>query len=186
MGERLANEVKQYIQSFCPISCLARISFVGHSLGGLLIRAALPHLEAELKDKFYTYMSLSSPHMGYMYNSSKLFEAGMWFLKKWRKSKCLTQLSMTDAKNMDETALYKLSLFSGLQHFKNVVLVSSIQDQYVPFDSARVQMCKRADDDTTKKGNCYIKMVQNLVGRLNTQRTRMLYRLDVNFKISDK
>jgi len=34
-------------------------------------------------------MSLSSPHLGYMYNSNKLFDAGMWFLKKWRKSKCL-------------------------------------------------------------------------------------------------
>ena len=90
MGERLANEVKQYIQSFCPISCLSRISFVGHSLGGLIIRAALPHLISDLKDKFFTYMSLSSPHMGYMYNSNKLFDAGMWFLKKWRKSKCLT------------------------------------------------------------------------------------------------
>jgi len=41
MGERLANEVKQYIQSFCPVSCLARISFIGHSLGGLIIRASL-------------------------------------------------------------------------------------------------------------------------------------------------
>ena len=51
---------------------------------------ALPHLIGDLKDKFFTYMSLSSPHMGYMYNSNKLFDAGMWFLKKWRKSKCLT------------------------------------------------------------------------------------------------
>lgn len=89
LGERLAKEVKDYIQSFCPVSCLARISFIGHSLGGLIIRAALPHLE-EFKDKFYTYMSFSTPHLGYMYNSSKLFDAGMWVLKKWRKSKCLT------------------------------------------------------------------------------------------------
>jgi Putative serine esterase (DUF676) len=184
MGERLANEVKQYIQSFCPISCLAKISFIGHSLGGLIIRAALPHLEGDLKDKFNTYMSLSSPHLGYMYNSNKLFDAGMWFLKKWRKSKCLLQLSMTDAKNFEECALYKLSQISGLQHFKNVVLVSSFQDQYAPFDSARIQMCKRAAADTTNKGNFYSKMVQNIVG--NLKKNRMLYRLDVNFKISDK
>jgi hypothetical protein len=58
-------------------------------LGGLIIRAALPHLE-EYKDKFYTYISLSSPHLGYMYNSNTLFNAGMWFLKKWRKSVSLT------------------------------------------------------------------------------------------------
>ena len=114
MGERLANEVKQYITSFCPMQCLSRVSFIGHSLGGLIIRAALPHLEGELRDKFYTYMSLSSPHMGYMYNSNKLFDAGMWVLKKWRKSKCLVQLSMTDSKHIEETALFKLSKMSGL------------------------------------------------------------------------
>jgi len=114
MGERLAQEVKQYISSFCPLSCLAKVSFVGHSLGGLIIRAALPHLLADLKDKLCTYMSLSSPHMGYMYNSNKLFDAGMWFLKKWRKSKCLVQLSMTDAKNIEETALFRLSTCPGL------------------------------------------------------------------------
>jgi len=96
------------------MSCLAKVSFIGHSLGGLIIRAALPHLEGELKDKFFTYVSLSSPHMGYMYNSNKLFDAGMWFLKKWRKSKCLTQLSMTDTKETEQTALFKLSQASGL------------------------------------------------------------------------
>jgi len=110
------------------MSCLAKVSFIGHSLGGLIIRAALPHLIGDLKDKFYTYISLSSPHMGYMYNSNKLFDAGMWFLKKWRKSKCLMQLSMTDSKNIEETALFKLSTFNGLCYFKNVVLVSSFQD----------------------------------------------------------
>lgn len=88
MGERLAEEVKNYISTFCPLACLTKISFIGHSLGGLIIRAALPYLE-EFKEKFYTYMSLSSPHLGYMYNSNKLFGAGMWFLKKWRKSKAL-------------------------------------------------------------------------------------------------
>jgi hypothetical protein len=150
----------------------------------LIIRAALPHLEAELKDKFFTYMSLSSPHLGYMYNSSKLFDAGMWFLKKWRKSKCLVQLSMTDTKDTEQCALYKLSQASGLQHFKNVILVSSAQDQYAPFDSARIQMCKKASNDTTGKGNYYSTMVQNIVGNLDA--IRILYRLDVNFKISDK
>lgn len=102
-------------------------------------------------------MSLSSPHLGYMYNSNKLFDAGMWFLKKWRKSKCLQQLSMTDSKNMEETFIYQLSCAKGLAWFKNIALLSSHQDQYVPFDSARIQICKRANDDA-KKGNLYIKM----------------------------
>lgn len=33
---------------------------------------------------------------------------------------------------------------AGLQYFKNVVLVASPQDRYVPFHSARIEMCKTA------------------------------------------
>lgn len=40
-------------------------------------------------------------------------------------------------------------LFSGLQFFKNVVLVASPQDRYVPFHSARIEMCKTALKDRT-------------------------------------
>lgn len=89
---------------------------------------------------------------------------------------------MTDSKNIEECALYKLSNSPGLSWFKNIVLVSSYQDQYVPFDSARIQICKKASDDA-KKGNAYIKMAQNILGNM---KSRLLYRLDVNFKISDK
>jgi predicted alpha/beta superfamily hydrolase len=42
MGERLANEVIQYIRESCPGANLSRLTFIGHSLGGLIIRAALP------------------------------------------------------------------------------------------------------------------------------------------------
>ncbi len=45
MGQRLAEEVKRWIKDWCPKDNFTKISFVGHSLGGLLIRAALPHLE---------------------------------------------------------------------------------------------------------------------------------------------
>ncbi len=54
-------------------------------------------------------MSFSSPHLGYIYSSSKLINAGMWVLKQWKKSKCLDQISLSDQKNLNETYLYKLS-----------------------------------------------------------------------------
>ena len=50
-------------------------------MGGLIIRAALPYLE-NFSNKMHMYISFSSPHLGYMYNSSKIIDAGMWFLKK--------------------------------------------------------------------------------------------------------
>lgn len=41
--------------------------------------------------------------------------------------------------------LYFLPL--GLHYFKNVVLVGSLQDRYVPYHSARIEMCKTALKD---------------------------------------
>jgi pimeloyl-ACP methyl ester carboxylesterase len=63
MGRRLAHEVEMFIEEYCPGNALARINVVAHSLGGLIARAALPHLEAfaHFFDKFLT---LSSPHLG--------------------------------------------------------------------------------------------------------------------------
>lgn len=108
MGIRFADEVRTFIKEYCPGSELGRLSFIGHSLGGLIIRAGLPYLE-EFKDAMHLYMSFSSPHLGYMYNSSKIIDAGLWLLKKWKKSQSLVQLSMTDSKKLEDTFLYKLS-----------------------------------------------------------------------------
>ena len=91
MGVRLAQEVNNYINQYCPGCSLGKISFIAHSLGGLIVRACLPFME-EHRDKFHNYLTLSSPHLGYMYNPSTIVDAGMWFLKTWRKSVCLQQL----------------------------------------------------------------------------------------------
>lgn len=42
----------------------------------------------------------------------------------------------------------------GLQFFKNIVLVASPQDRYVPFHSARIEMCKTALKDRTTGEQC--------------------------------
>lgn len=89
MGKRLAEEVHQYIRESCPGNQLGRLTFIGHSLGGLIIRAALPLLE-KYKDKFHGFLTLCSPHLGYQYKSSKLFTTGMNILKMWKKSVVLT------------------------------------------------------------------------------------------------
>jgi alpha-beta hydrolase superfamily lysophospholipase len=85
MGQKLADEVHQYINESCPGSQLGRLSFIGHSMGGLIIRSALPHLD-KYKDKFHGYLTLCSPHLGYMYKSSKLVNTGMSVMKMWKKS----------------------------------------------------------------------------------------------------
>ena len=181
MGVRLAQEVTAYITQWCDKNRLGRISFIGHSMGGLIIRAALPYLEA-LAGKMHLFLTLSTPHLGYMYNSSKIIDAGMWFLKTWRKSKCLQQLSMTDNKPLRQCLVYELSTKKGLGWFKHVVLISSSQDQYAPFDSARMEISTIAAKDPTR-GGIYQEMAGNLLASLNTD---TLFRIDINFRITEK
>lgn len=99
------------------------MSFIGYSLGGLIVRAALPHLE-KYSSKMHLIMTFCTPHLGYMYHSNKLVETGiennfpeieltlkigLWFMKKWKKNRCLNELTMTDSSKLENTYLYKLS-----------------------------------------------------------------------------
>jgi len=167
MGVRLAAEVDEFIEQYCPGSSLGRLSFIAHSMGGLIVRSALPFLE-KYKHLMFTFMTLSTPHLGYMYNSSKIINAGMWALKKWKGSMSLKQIGMTDHTDPKETYLYKLSQKPGLEWFKNIALISSFQDQYAPFDSARIQICSKATKDT-ERGNIYIQMATNLLNKLEIE-----------------
>lgn len=182
MGVRLAQEVTTYITQWCDKNRLGRISFIGHSMGGLIIRAALPYLEA-LAPKMHLFLTLSTPHLGYMYNSSKIIDAGMWLLKTWRKSKCLKQLSMSDGdKGLRQCLMYELSTKKGLGWFKHVVLISSSQDQYAPFDSARMEISSNVARDPAC-GEIYQEMASNLLSSLTTD---TLFRIDIHFRITEK
>lgn len=51
----------------------------------------------------------------------------------------------------------------GLEYFKNILLIASPQDRYVPFHSARIEICKAALKDTVH-GSVYVEMITNLLG----------------------
>lgn len=53
---------------------------MGHSLGNLIIRSviSLPKL-AHLIPKLYTFLSLSGPHLGTLYNNSGLVNMGKFY-----------------------------------------------------------------------------------------------------------
>ena len=71
MTQKLVGEIIYYMKT-CETS-VAKISFIGHSLGCILIRSAIQRPElAAFSSKFHTYLSLSGPHLGTMYNNSNL------------------------------------------------------------------------------------------------------------------
>ncbi len=54
-----------------------RISFIGHSVGGLIIRKCLEsELLKPLLCKLHLYISLASPHLGTLYADSQLVSTG--------------------------------------------------------------------------------------------------------------
>lgn len=88
----MANEICEYVRDFEIEEDLV-IHMVGHSLGGIIARAALPYLEAFTLG---SYASFSSPHLGYLNGTRPVIETGMWFLRKFKKTYSLEQLSMAD------------------------------------------------------------------------------------------
>uniref|UniRef100_A0A665V5U5 Family with sequence similarity 135 member B n=1 Tax=Echeneis naucrates TaxID=173247 RepID=A0A665V5U5_ECHNA len=161
MTDRLLDEIIQHIQLYNLT--IGRISFIGHSLGNIIIRSVLtrPRFRCYLP-KLHTFLSLSGPHLGTLYNNSTLVSTGLWLMQKLKKSGSLLQLTFRDHVDPRKTFLYLLSQKPGLQFFKNVVLVASPQDRYVPFHSARIEMCKTALKDRTT-GPVYTEMINNLL-----------------------
>jgi hypothetical protein len=182
MGNKLAIEVESYIKEWNDGLIFKKISFIGHSIGGVIIRSALPHLE-KFKDKFWMYISLSSPHLGYAFSESTLIKTGIWFLKRWKNSKCLEQFLQNDNINLDETCIYKLSNYDGLNWFNYVYLLSSHQDNYSPYESSRVQLNNSMISQKDKKTENYKNMVYNILSKITNNN---LKRVDVNFVIQEK
>ncbi|XP_062874124.1 protein FAM135B [Trichomycterus rosablanca] len=161
MTDRLLDEIVQHIQLYNLT--VGRISFIGHSLGNVIIRSVLtrPRFRCYLS-KLHTFLSLSGPHLGTLFNSSTLVSTGLWLMQKLKKSGSLLQLTFRDHADPRQTFLYTLSQKPGLQFFRNVVLVASPQDRYVPFHSARIELCRTALKDKTT-GPVYTEMIDNLL-----------------------
>ncbi|XP_047188204.1 protein FAM135B [Scophthalmus maximus] len=177
MTDRLLDEIIQHIQLYNLT--VGRISFIGHSLGNVIIRSVLtrPRFRCYLP-KLHTFLSLSGPHLGTLYNNSTLVSTGLWLMQKLKKSGSLLQLTFRDHVDPRKTFLYLLSQKPGLQFFKNVVLVASPQDRYVPFHSARIEMCKTALKDRTT-GPVYTEMINNLLQPLMEAKECRLIRQNV-------
>ncbi|MBN3317621.1 F135B protein, partial [Atractosteus spatula] len=160
MTDRLLDEIIQHIQLYNLT--IARISFIGHSLGNVIIRSVLtrPRFRYYL-NKLHTFLSLSGPHLGTLYNNSTLVSTGLWLMQKLKKSGSLLQLTFRDHSDPRKTFLYLLSQKPGLQYFKNVVLVASPQDRYVPFHSARIEMCRTALRDRSTESMQSILICEN-------------------------
>ncbi|PKA61523.1 hypothetical protein AXF42_Ash018810 [Apostasia shenzhenica] len=195
MGSRLAEEVSAFLRK--KIGKLSRyggckdikLSFVGHSIGNIIIRTALTdRLLDPYRKNLYTFMSLSGPHLGYWYSSNSLFNSGLWLLKKLKGAQCIHQLTCSDDPDLQNTFLYKLCEQKTLENFRNIILLSSPQDGYVPYHSARIELCPAASSDHSKKAQVFLEMLNNCLDQIRapSSKQRTFIRCDVNFDTSNQ
>ncbi|KAL1531794.1 protein FAM135B-like isoform X3 [Salvia divinorum] len=193
MGQRLAKEVVSFVKKKMDKASRSgnlrtiKLSFVGHSIGNIILRTALTETIMEPYLRFlHTYLSISGPHLGYLYSSNSLFNGGLWLLKKLKGTQCIHQLTFTDDPDLQNTFLYKLCKEKTLEHFKNIILLSSPQDGYVPHHSARIEMCPASSGDYSKKGKLFLEMLNEYLDQIRAPSSehRVLLRCDVNFDIS--
>lgn len=84
MGARLAQEVADLVRPYMSSSRrpASALSFVGHSIGNLILRAALLHPSLQpFKHLLHMYVSICGPHLGFLYNSNAMLDAGVSVLK---------------------------------------------------------------------------------------------------------
>lgn len=128
-GFRLAAEVKKNINEMVGESNLRSISFMGHSLGGVIIRAALPYLK-EYHEQFQTLITLGSPHLGAISSGNTLVDCGMWYLRNIIKYESILQIMTRDHWSINQKFMYTLSLDSSIGKFKNIIMTGSPQGRF--------------------------------------------------------
>ncbi|CAL5352372.1 unnamed protein product [Camellia sinensis] len=139
MGVRLAQEVAYFIKKKMDKASRSgnlrniKLSFVGHSIGNVIIRTALTE-------------SIMEPYLRY------------------------------------------LTLQKTLENFKNIVLLSSPQDGYIPYHSARIELCQAASGDNSRKGKVFLEMLNDCLDQIRTPSCehRLFMRCDVNFDTSSR
>ena len=89
-------------------------------------------------------------------------------------------MGLKDSDDPRNAFLYKLSRAEGLNWFKHIVLFSSPQDTYSPFDSSRIQVSQKNQNDY-KSVPAYIEMVENI---LNKVKCKKVLRVDLCMKFN--
>lgn len=80
--------------------CLCHLFFVSFVVSDSLMEPYRKFL--------HTYLSVSGPHLGYLYSTNSLFNSGLWLLKKLKNTQVIHQLTLTDDPDIRHTFFYKL------------------------------------------------------------------------------
>lgn len=146
---RLVSEILYHIDT-CGLNP-TRISFVAHSLGTIIVRSALsrPALRPILS-RLHTFLSLSGPHLGTLFNSSGLVNMGelaVRFVAFTLSFRLLTLLVSIDRNvvyaKMEKVRIIIAIMFARYIRFAQKFLVQTKPTKYIaPFQECVVMRFK--------------------------------------------
>eukprot|EP00438_Fugacium_kawagutii_P016616 Skav227256 [mRNA] locus=scaffold1245:137425:138576:- [translate_table: standard] len=116
------------------------LSFIALGTGGLIVRAAVPWLGSEARDRLMTFLSIGTPHLGLPLPPMLSWQSlQLWRLRVPGCPLWLEQLVHRDGRrNLSGSRLQRLcQCDSAFEFFKRVILVGS-RDDLVPTWSALV------------------------------------------------
>jgi len=144
MAERFSHELASFIDANADQLQVQRLSFIAFSIGGCVLRAAL--LKPALRKYvpcLHTLLTISSPLLGLLVpHSSSIVKGGLWFLSNVAGDPALKELCHGDKEKGqpdEEGFLIRLNAPGMLPPFKNVILVGSSLDKFVPLYSSHMR-----------------------------------------------
>lgn len=92
---------------------IGRISFIAHSIGGLVFRLAMndPRL-ANYQQFYHLFLSLNVPHLGILFSNYKT-DIGARLMSLVGRSIQIDEISLKDNKDVRKTLLYELAKDNG-------------------------------------------------------------------------
>ncbi|CAI2384977.1 unnamed protein product [Moneuplotes crassus] len=147
LAKLVAREMRDEIERVQEMGRFGKISMIAHSLGGLVFRASLKYLKKwiDLDERLNMFITMGTPHCGYVHTSSSLLSTGMWFAEKFSKNPIISQIRLSDTKLIKDCFLYKLSGDINISCFSKIIFIGSFQDTYAPLESALVQYSSRLE-----------------------------------------
>ncbi len=148
-------------------------------MGGIMARSVLKYLQ-EYKDKFFLFLTLSSPHLGLKCGDGSLFNIGVWFIQFFnKKDSSINQLSLEDSQKKEDLFLYKLSQENFLGDFQFVFFVGAYEDKYSHFESSLVVEADAIRNSNDKQKKIVLEMMQKI--QINLEKTNFT-RIFIYFK----
>jgi hypothetical protein len=92
-----------------------------------------------IKKNLFALITLNTPHLGcispkFLVNTGKILIVGIKVLNLFSSKLSLRQMSLSDKNQKIE----KMSKYETLKWFKNIFILSSIDDGYAPVPSAKI------------------------------------------------